>query len=251
MKIIRVTDTETTGLDPARDRIVEIATVDLHVCDPGEEYQAPKRGRMWSSLVNPGIPIPPEASAIHDITDEMVADAPTMGHLIGTGVIAAVEGRPGPPDYACAHNSRFDSMFVDPEVGLPMPWLDTYRIALWVWPGAPNHKNATLRYWLKLKIAIENQPDGRSHRALWDAYITAAILRRAILEGATMEDMLRVSTQPALLPKFTFGKHAMKPIAEIDSGYLDWILKQGDMDEDVKNTAFHELQRRRDGNKTT
>jgi len=67
-----VFDLETTGKYPDRDRIVDITIVTLHPDGDRDEF---------SSLVNPGIPIPPGASAIHGITDAMVADAPTFSRL--------------------------------------------------------------------------------------------------------------------------------------------------------------------------
>ena len=62
-----VLDTETTGVDPARDRIIEFGCVVLR----------PDGGRVeFSQRFNPGIPIPKEASDVHAITDEMVKDCP-------------------------------------------------------------------------------------------------------------------------------------------------------------------------------
>jgi DNA polymerase-3 subunit epsilon len=58
-------DTETTGLDRS-DRLVEIGVVD----DAGAV--------VFQSLINPGMPIPPAASKVHGITDEMVRDAPRL-----------------------------------------------------------------------------------------------------------------------------------------------------------------------------
>ncbi len=60
-------DLETTGTSPASDRIVEIAI--LKVQPDGTEDFRRKR-------VNPGVPIPAEATAIHGITDADVADEP-------------------------------------------------------------------------------------------------------------------------------------------------------------------------------
>lgn len=60
-------DLETTGINPATDRIVEISYLKIH--PNGKEESRTYR-------VNPGIPIPKEASEIHHITDEMVADCP-------------------------------------------------------------------------------------------------------------------------------------------------------------------------------
>ena len=239
--LIRCIDVETSGLDPTVHGVVEIATVDVIINQPSMVLSDKvmsanvQRGEMWSSLVNPGHEIPPSASAIHDITDDMVKDAPKIGQL-------SIKIGEGPPDYYCAHNNRFDSKFIEP---FGARWLDTYRIALWLWPHAPEHKLHTLRYWLKLNLSLKDDSDRtRSHRAAWDAYVCAAVLRRAFTSGATIEQMVDVSSQPALLPRLIFGKHAMKPIEDVPMDYLDWVIRQ-DMDEDVKHTAFTELQRRR------
>ena len=62
-------DLEATGTAPERDRIVEVAL--LRREPDGQE-------KTFSSLVNPGVPIPPEATAIHKITDEMVRGQPSF-----------------------------------------------------------------------------------------------------------------------------------------------------------------------------
>jgi exodeoxyribonuclease X len=236
MKLLRIFDAETTGLDPRLDRICEVATIDVKFSEAIDDRPLIfERGEMFSTLIDPERPIPPEASGIHDITDEMVAGKPKIADLLD-------RLKAGPPDAYCAHNSRFDSSFFKPA---NIPWLDTYRLALWLWPEAPNHKLGTLRYFLNLKL-----PEGlrqTAHRALWDAYLCAAILRRVAMSGATWEDMLAVSSEPAVLPKLTFGEHAMKPIASIPDSYLQWIIKKGAaFDEDVAHTAMVEMQRRRD-----
>lgn len=235
--VIRILDFETSGIDPATARVVEVATVDVLVTEPPPGEPAEKviirRGESWSTFVNPGMPIPCEASAVHDITDDMVVDAPAFDADMAAHITR------GPPAALCAHNRKFDMAFFKPP---GIPFLCTYKIALWLWPDSPVHTNACLRYFLKLKFAEDLGP---RHRALGDATVTAAILRKAFLAGATFEQMAAVSEQPAFLPRFTFGKHAMKPVAEIEAGYLEWVLKQKDMDDDVRFTAFEELNRRR------
>lgn len=75
-------DTETTGVDPSRARVVQIATsVRCHGLEP----------RGATQLLNPEQRIPPSASAIHRITDEMVADKPTMSQSARsiTGLLTA------------------------------------------------------------------------------------------------------------------------------------------------------------------
>jgi DNA polymerase-3 subunit epsilon len=64
-------DLETTGTDTEKDRIVSISIVFIDV-----DYSRSE----WSTFLNPGVPIPPNATAIHGITDEMVADKPWFAH---------------------------------------------------------------------------------------------------------------------------------------------------------------------------
>jgi DNA polymerase-3 subunit epsilon len=61
-------DVETTGVDPVKDRIVQIGVSVLH-----PDFTINPRG--WQRLFNPGIPIPAEATAVHGITDEMVKES--------------------------------------------------------------------------------------------------------------------------------------------------------------------------------
>lgn len=226
--IIRVIDVETCGLLPDAGQIVEVATVDLVDGEGGW-----KRGKMWSSLVNPGRAIPPEASAVHHITDDMVKDAPRFEQLP-----PILEGA----DYRAAHNAKFDVgiLAANGAQGLAdKPWLCTYKCGVMLYPDAPNHKNQTLRYWLGLKLA---DPEAAlPHRAMGDAYVTAALLR-TFLRSATVEQMADATTRPVLLPRFTFGKHAMAPLKDVPLDYLSWIVGKGaEFDEDVLHTAKHYL----------
>jgi len=68
-------DLETTGVDISNDKIVQVAAI--RVSPNGKIAK-----RTW--MVNPGIPIPPEATAIHGITDEMVKDEPTFDRIAST-----------------------------------------------------------------------------------------------------------------------------------------------------------------------
>lgn len=116
-----VLDLETTGFSPARgDRIVEIGIVLLD--ERGE------RQGEWTTLVQPGRSV--GATAVHHITREDVAGAPTMGQLTGR-LLAQLRGR-----VVVAHNATFDVPFLDAELrrvgtDLPpeqMPWACTMRL---------------------------------------------------------------------------------------------------------------------------
>ena len=66
-------DLETTGIQPKTDAIVEIGAVRFEGSEPVGRF---------STLINPGRPIPPEASAVNGITDEMVADQPMVENVL-------------------------------------------------------------------------------------------------------------------------------------------------------------------------
>ena len=77
-----VFDIESTGVNPRQDRIIELAAVKLHP-DGAED------GHTW--LLNPTIPIPPETTAIHGITDDIVKDCPTFAEA-AADIFAFFEG---------------------------------------------------------------------------------------------------------------------------------------------------------------
>lgn len=87
-------DLETTGVDPAKDRIIEISLVKV---SPGGEREVKTR------RINPGMPIPPASTAIHHITDEDVKDCPTFRE-IAKSLAAYLEGC----DLAGYNSNKFD-----------------------------------------------------------------------------------------------------------------------------------------------
>jgi len=151
-----VIDIETTGLSPARDSVVEIACVTV---DEGAVV-----GR-WSTLVRPKGPIPAFATAIHGIDDAMVREVPSLG------VAMAALRRFARGHIFAAHNAVFDFGFL----GLRPPnGICTMRLARFVAPEAPNHKNQTLRIYFRIDRRL--QEDVLPHRALGDALVTAHVL---------------------------------------------------------------------------
>jgi DNA polymerase III epsilon subunit-like protein len=117
-------------------------------------------------LVNPGMPIPAEATAVHGITDSMVAAAPEPAFALRQAR-RFCQGR-----LLAAHSATFDLSFVGPSVGTLA--LCTMRLARALFPEAPNHKNQTLRRYLGIdRIAGE---DFEAHRALGDAVVSAYVL---------------------------------------------------------------------------
>ena len=97
-------DTETTGTDPETARIVQIC-VGIST--------APGEWSPFTTLVNPGMPIPPESTVVHGITDEMVADAPTVGDVLRDLERSWGLADGGTP--VVAHNAPYDLTVLDRE----------------------------------------------------------------------------------------------------------------------------------------
>jgi DNA polymerase III epsilon subunit-like protein/peroxiredoxin len=171
---IVVIDVETTGLDPTRDDLLELATV---VLDEGAV------GDCWSSLVKPGCAIPAGATAVHGITDSMVAEAPSA-----LGVAPELRRRCG-SHFLAFHHARFDLPFVAAllrsagEPPLDNPVVDTLGLARGL-AGLPGHSLQELA----LRLGLPAEP---AHRALADALTTARLL---VALAARWEAELGVTT---------------------------------------------------------
>lgn len=227
--VIRIIDLETTGV-ASEDHVVEIGSVDLL---PGGTIT-----RHQEHLILPPCPIPAEARAIHHISDADVAQAKPWHTVCNTFFD---RGNCSDLVAYAAHNAAFDRQWLPPDLLGNLPLICTYKAAVHIWPEAPRHTNQVLRYWLDLDV--DRSIADRTHRAMPDAYVTAHLLRE-MLKHASTEDLIRWSNEPVLLPKVTFGKHRGQKWDAVPDDYLQWILRQQDMNEDVVHTARHYLAER-------
>jgi DNA polymerase-3 subunit epsilon len=169
-------DTETTGLDPEKDRIVELGAC---LFEPDDEVKSTIKGQWtrFGTLIDPGIPIPQEASEIHGITDELVKGHPCSEEIAANFLCRVVEA-----DVLVGYNWPFDAGMLRAAFGSSWdiatngkPILDALvlvRIVGRFWPGKGRHKlDAVAR---RLKIARQ----GRAHRASSDAELAIRILQR-------------------------------------------------------------------------
>lgn len=229
--LIRVIDYETTGTpEDEIAEIIEVGSYDLTQSEAGDWHI--HRPVRW--LVRPTGPIPPQARAVHHISDADVADAPALREVIDD----FLDGLP----VCAAHNAEFEKHFTPVK---NLRWICTYKASRVVWPDAPGHSNQCLRYWLGV-----DEDDGFTveramppHAALPDAYVTSFILRR-LLKEKSVEELVEISKWPALLKKLTFGKHKGMAYADAPSDYLEWIRDKSDMDADTKFSARYWLQKR-------
>lgn len=227
-----VMDTETTGMEDT-DSLVEIAAV----WDDG----------TWGhSLVRPNCPISFGAMSTHHITERMVEDAPGVHEALGEcGFVVEDEA----DTVLVFHNAGFDRKFLPPPLQ-ELRYVCTWRCALHLLPNAESHRNGALWYELGLSHPMPMEAGRMPHRALFDALMTADIMRHMlgmVRDQSIAEDplvhLVWLSQQPVLLTKFSFGKHSGEPIPDIPTSYLHWITGQ-DFDEDVIHTARTHLQKR-------
>lgn len=231
--LIRVIDFETTGLGD-----------DAVVVEAGYTDLAPHGGGEWSvglwdaSLFNPGVPIPPEASAVHHIRDADVADAPphsTAGRFLTSPRVT----------HWAAHNAAYDKRFFG---GGDLPWIDTLRLAYKAFPRATSHGNQALRYMLEL----DDGPDfdrtltEPTHRAGPDTYVTAHLLKFMLESGMTVERAVQISAEMPILPRIRFGQHQGKQFEDVPLSYLEWMDRQRDMDPEALHTARHWMKIKRE-----
>src|SRR5579875_458599 len=167
-----VLDTETTGLRPGLDRLIEIAGVLVR----GGEIRG-----TFQSLVNPERRIPPFISQFTGISQEMVSSAPTAKEVLPL-FLRFIDGTT-----VVGHNVGFDAGFLSYEAKLlgttfPLDGLDTIPLAR---RFLPNLKR------FKLELVAEHLgiPTKNRHRALGDAEVTAQVFLR-ILERAQQEGIL-------------------------------------------------------------
>jgi len=178
-----VFDVETTGLSPTDgDRIVEIAAMKI------------KDGKIvdkFHSLVNPKRLIPSQATNVHQITNDMVADAPYADDVLPR-VLTFIGG-------ACVagHNVRFDLGFLAYELALMgrkindgTPAVDTLKMARELLPYLSNHKLAYLSRSLGVVVT-------ETHRAMADVDLTVQVLLRMIemAEDQNIDEVAKFFTQ--------------------------------------------------------
>lgn len=214
-------DLETTGTDPATDRIVELA-----ILVPGMP------ARVFR--VNPGIPIPPAATAIHGIGDGDVAGAPPFA------AIAAEVQRLLAGATLLGYNSRtFDTPLLDCELrrageaGLDLDHVREIDV-LRVWADVePRTLTGAVRRWLDRDhpAAHGAAPDAAAALAVWERMsgilrLTPEDGRRMTRRGDEMDRDGRFVRDAEGHAVFNFGKHRGKRVRSVAGweDYLRWMM---------------------------
>jgi DNA polymerase-3 subunit epsilon len=176
-----IIDIETTGGQPAQDKITEIA-IFIH---DGQQIVD-----KYHTLVNPQRPIPYFISNLTGITDEMVQDAPKF-YEVAKEIVEFTEGK-----VFVAHNVRFDYSFIKKEFAdlgftFQRKTLCTVRLSRALLPGLPSYSLGKLCK----SIDIDLQ---QRHRAIGDAEATAVLFDRLIkLNRPVVDGNMNMASEPA------------------------------------------------------
>ncbi|RMG62964.1 MAG: DNA polymerase III subunit epsilon [Bacteroidetes bacterium] len=181
-----IIDVETTGGDPRRDRLTEIAIY---------RYDGTEVIDSFTSLVNPGQPIPEFITRITGIDNDMVRDAPPF-YEIARRVVEITEGA-----VFVAHNVRFDYSFIQKEYRqlgytFSRKQLCTMKLSRKLLPGLPSYSLKNLC----LHLGIPNEA---RHRAWGDATATVKLFEQLLHQSESkyaQRDMLRVEMAGIRLP---------------------------------------------------
>lgn len=243
-------DTETTGVNPPVDYIVQIACIKI--------YPDARGDTAFDTLVKPPIAIPPEATAVHHITDEMVKDAPTFRDIAGK-----------------LKNSLVGCDFAGFSVGFDLDMLqhEFERIGI---TGVPNGRALDAmaiyrRYHTRTLTDAVREYLGEdkaaefatvAHNARTDISFTRDVLyamleRHAELphEAGALCNLLTGDPLDAFFTKrygkltFRYGKHpgeSLDQVAALDPSYLRWMLGpkkagQKDFNEHIKHAVREAL----------
>lgn len=254
-----VFDTETTGTDIEQARIVELGAVII---------RAGKVAERLHTFVHPGGPIPAEVSAIHGVTDADVADAPRFEALA-----PRVEERFGAFDLVCGYNAaHYDVPLLNAELARAGSTfrVDARRVidpVVFVRWHLRHLRERTLGAICDhLAVQLDN-----AHSAVADAVAAVEVLFELVRRGLVPDDVDEALTAQAAYQqvqqdegeRWSFwlytsrddratvrmgcGKHIGRRLVEVDTGYLQFMLRTiGDMPESVRAEFEGEIARRRD-----
>jgi len=231
-------DLETTGL--------ELNDV---VCAIGLLYEKNNALHVKYDLVNEGKKIPPLASSINNITNEMIKDKVPLKktqcyQILQENIQSSI---------LVAHNIPFELLFLE-KYGFEqnINFIDTLRVTRHLIDDLESYNLNFLRYEMKLyhkeRILLEQlgikEQKLCPHDALSDVIITK-LLFDELLELSNIEEMKALSIKPVLIKKFEFGKYNgryIEEIAMVDRGYLEWMLNTvEDLSDDMRYSLEHYL----------
>ncbi len=224
-------DCESTGLEPATDRIIEIA-VALFTFDGIIDF--------FESLIFPNCDIPQKSQEIHKISKEMLEGKPTIDQILPQ-ILKMIQGH-----VLVGHGIGFDIALINAEAKrhqIPskieeQPFLDTLRMAR-LYGESPSNSLQQLRQHFNI------QPE-EAHRAMSDVAINIEVFKHLAKPYTKTEEVFTVLKKPIRLKAMPLGKHKGRKFDEIPLEYLIWAARK-DFDQDLLFSIRSELKARKKG----
>ena len=231
-------DLETTGLNISRDHIIEISLIKVFPDEHRESY---------STRINPGIPIPPESSAVHGITDADVADKPLFKDVART-IANFIQGC----DLAGYNSNKFDvPMLAEEFLNIGMDDVDLRR-SCFVDVQNIFHKKEQRTLIAAYKFYC-NKDLINAHGAFADTSATVDVFMAQLERYDDLPKDIRGLAEFTALNRnvdfagrfvydangcevFNFGKHKGKRVEDVlryEPSYYDWMIN-GDFSRDTK-----------------
>jgi len=222
-------DLETTGVNLSTDRIIEVAIIKIL---PDGTRQVKRK------LLNPGIPIPPETTAIHGITDEMVKDAPSFKQC-GNELKQFIENC----DMGGYNSNRFDIPILMEEflrAGMEVDlsncrMVDVQHI---FYKMEPRTLTAAYKYYCDKELVDAHSAEADVNATI-DVFLSQ--IKRYPQMGDTLDSILAIIGEDKVVDYarrfifdekgvevFNFGKHKGRPVVDVlksEPQYYDWMMR--------------------------
>lgn len=224
-------DCESTGLDPEKDRLIEVAAVRFTFSEILQKFE---------TLVDPECDIPQVSQDIHKISKEMLQGKPKAAQIL-PDLLKMIDGH-----ILVGHGIGFDIALLAAEAKrhqIPtkieqQPFIDTLRMARLYGESPVNSLDR-----LRQHFNIEAQG---AHRAMNDVMVNIEVFKYLSKPYQTTQQLFKTLEKPIKLKAMPLGKHKGRKFDEIPVEYLLWAERK-DFDQDLLFSIRSELRNRKKG----
>ena len=238
-------DTETTG-NQEDDRIIQVGA--MVIGSKGEV-------EVYDEFCSSDVPIKVEAMEVHNITPNIIDGKAPFKSTKFWNDLGKLNNE---NNYLIAHNIKFDLGMLEKEgFENSMKLIDTLRCSKHLYPDSNYHRLQYFRYSLELykdekAEASKYNITIKAHDAIGDVLVMKLFLSKLVArvkeQYAGVNPMVKLEElthTPVMIKNFKFGKYkgeAIEDIARSDAGYIKWMMKSLELDEDLKYTLERVLE---------